>query len=179
MCARPRVEPSEDRCLEAGQKAIGVEELMLLPSILSDVRGAPVAMSEIVESDERFNLNESVAATRADMSRVFADVPADLDHAARDSIRADVRLAERKAARRLGVEPRVVVEIARELWGRSLARERDRIVSERADAGGDPARLRALRGQVTRKLVGQLAGEIEKRKTEGKGNGEHPETRGR
>lgn len=68
--------------------------------------------------------------------------------------------AERKAAKRLTEDPHVVLGLSRLLWGRSLSEERDRLVDERADAGADADRLRALRGRVTRQLVERLAEEI-------------------
>ncbi len=69
---------------------------------------------------------------------------------------------ERKAAKRLDETPETVLRLSRDLWGRSLAEERDRLVDERADAGDDPGRLRALRGRITRQLVDRLAEEIQR-----------------
>ncbi|MCM3920640.1 hypothetical protein ND748_02975 [Frankia sp. AiPs1] len=69
---------------------------------------------------------------------------------------------ERKAAKRLDETPETVLRLSRGLWGLSLAEERDRLVDERADAGDDPGRLRALRGRITRQLVDRLAEEIQR-----------------
>jgi hypothetical protein len=74
---------------------------------------------------------------------------------------AEARTAT-KAARKLDVSPLLVAETAIRLWRRSLNEERDRIVAERAVAGDDPDRLRALRGWVTRQLVDQIADEIDR-----------------
>lgn len=90
-------------------------------------------------------------------------------------LEAEGGAAERKAAARIGESALVVVAMSRLLWGRTLTDERDRIVSERADAGADSERLRALRGRVTRQLVDQLAREI-KRREEAGDDGEHRET---
>ncbi|MEX5636983.1 hypothetical protein [Parafrankia sp. FMc2] len=74
-----------------------------------------------------------------------------------------VGLTEERTARRIGERPLVVAYLSRILWGRPLGEQRDRLVSERADAGEDPARLRALRGRVTRQLVDEMAAEIKRR----------------
>ncbi len=74
-----------------------------------------------------------------------------------------VGLTEERTARRLGERPLVVAYLSRVLWGHPLGEQRDRVVLERADAGDDPARLRALRGRVTRQLVDELAAEIKRR----------------
>lgn len=84
--------------------------------------------------------------------------------------------AEEKAGRRLGEHSIVVAALSHALWGWTLSDERDRRVSERADAGDDPARLRALRGRVTRQLVDELAAEIKRREETGGIHEERPET---
>lgn len=90
-------------------------------------------------------------------------------HQLDELLAGDASEADRVAARRLGENPMVIVALSRALWGRVLAEERDRVVSERVDAGDAPDRLRALRGRVTRQLVGQLADEIRRRETGGDG----------
>lgn len=87
----------------------------------------------------------------------------------------EIGITDERVARRIGEHPLIVVNLAHALWGRTLAEERDRLVAERTDAGGDPARLRALRGRVTRQLVEQLTEEIRRRET-GSERGERQET---
>ncbi len=69
------------------------------------------------------------------------------------------QVAERRAAAKLGVTPRVATAAAFGLWGRSLTEERDRRTTERS--GDAPAGSRqALRGRVTRELLEELSERI-------------------
>ncbi|WP_018639517.1 hypothetical protein [Parafrankia elaeagni] len=86
---------------------------------------------------------------------------------------ATVGLTEERTARRIGERPLVVAYLSRILWGRPLGEQRDRLVSERADAGDDPARLRALRGRVTRQLIDEMTAEIGRREAHGDLYAEH------
>jgi hypothetical protein len=63
---------------------------------------------------------------------------------------------ERLAARRLGVADAAIVETAIELWGRSLAAERDDRAKERGRRGATSSTGRAARGHVTRTLIEEL-----------------------
>jgi hypothetical protein len=75
--------------------------------------------------------------------------------------------AERKAAASIGVPPLALALAARRRWRRSLTAERDRKVANATnpalrmdpDAARDPEwprRLQAIRGHVTRELLGEL-----------------------
>jgi transcriptional regulator with XRE-family HTH domain len=68
--------------------------------------------------------------------------------------------AEQKAARKLDVEPLLLVFYAREAWGRGFTAERDRRVLEQAKGDATPRRLQALRGHVTRQLLKELESKI-------------------
>jgi transcriptional regulator with XRE-family HTH domain len=76
------------------------------------------------------------------------------------AVRAEARDdAERQAARRLGMKPAELVELAHELWNdRGLTAERDRRLLEQVGKGpiSKPAR-QALRGHITRRLLQELA----------------------
>jgi transcriptional regulator with XRE-family HTH domain len=74
---------------------------------------------------------------------------------------------ERKAAKRLGVDPHVVAIVAFALWGRSLAAERDARVSEQAPRPGAARSTQAVRGHVTRILLKDIAQTIEQRSNRG------------
>ncbi|SBW20452.1 hypothetical protein FDG2_1697 [Candidatus Protofrankia californiensis] len=80
---------------------------------------------------------------------------------------------ERKAAKRLGEHPVVLVGLSHFLWGRTLSEERDRLVDERVGPNVGADTRRALRGRITRHLVDQLGEEIERRS--GEKVGEHHE----
>ncbi len=204
--------------LEAGEKAINADELILLPLVLTDACRRPVTLSDLINPAARIALSPVVTAAGHVLPKILASDNLDdvlltdlsgpgLAHwllpdsspetasgkaltllerhqAVRerlirllppDATGDDLREllagipseAERKVAGRLGEDPQVILAVARLLWGRSLADERDRLVDERADAGVEPDRLRALRGRVTRHLVEQVAAEIERRETGG------------
>ena len=64
--------------------------------------------------------------------------------------------AERKAARRLGVDPVEVVNAAYELWGQSLTEKRDAVVEATAPPDISPRTRQAFRGRVTRTLLNDI-----------------------
>lgn len=61
----------------------------------------------------------------------------------------------RRAARKLQVAPWIVERVALEVWGRSLAAQRDRCIGDLT--GVSPRSAQARRGHVTRALVEDLA----------------------
>jgi transcriptional regulator with XRE-family HTH domain len=65
--------------------------------------------------------------------------------------------ADRKAARALDLEPEAIAPIARKLWKRGLAEERDQRV-------GNPSASPQKRGRVTRTLIRELAATVKRRK---------------
>lgn len=69
--------------------------------------------------------------------------------------------AERKAARRLGVEPYDVALASLQLWGRCLTDERDARVAAASEPDAPPRTIQALRGHITRTLLAELAPTIE------------------
>lgn len=83
-----------------------------------------------------------------------------LDQVERDASGA----AEQKAARRWGVEADFVSLFAHRLWGRSLTAEREARVEQQAPEGTSKRSLQALRGHVTRDLLGQLEELVEAHK---------------
>jgi hypothetical protein len=62
---------------------------------------------------------------------------------------------ERRAALALGVDAEVLAEAAHDVYGCSFVEKRDDLVS-RLIFDDDPRSPRALRGQATRQLVGEL-----------------------
>lgn len=165
--------------LEGGGKALSLEELVLLPLVLSDALGdareSPVQLTELIPSDSLISLTPDVSIAGRGLLGVLggSDGPIPIRfrhlptmHAVQSA--TDTRLiidlkpseAEAKVARRLGVPAMLVAETALRLWGCSLTEERDRTVEARGDAGSDPVRLRALRARTTRRLADRLAEQI-------------------
>jgi hypothetical protein len=71
--------------------------------------------------------------------------------------------AERKAARKLGVEPLRLSVAAHGRYGRSFTDERDARVADQAPADASPRSLQALRGHVTRAMLAELAPALERK----------------
>jgi len=86
------------------------------------------------------------------LDSVWAGAPATVKAKA---VHAAAGEAEQKAARKLGVHPAAVALAAQRRWGRSLTDERDRRVMERS-SDESPRRVQAIRGHVTRTLIGEL-----------------------
>jgi DNA-binding XRE family transcriptional regulator len=79
---------------------------------------------------------------------------------AQEAARGD---AERKAARKLGVDAMNLSVAAHGRYGRSFTEERDARVAEQAPAGAAPRSLQALRGHVTRAMLAELAPALERK----------------
>jgi len=74
----------------------------------------------------------------------------------------EVSDAERYAARKLGTTSERLNAAARQRWGRTLAEERDRRLSQKAD-DTSPRSRQALRGHITRELMAELEEELGER----------------
>lgn len=72
--------------------------------------------------------------------------------------------AERRAAKRLKVDPAAVAAAAHKAWGRTLSTERERRVSMQTEPGMSDRSRQALRGHVTRQLEKELAPILEEDK---------------
>jgi hypothetical protein len=72
----------------------------------------------------------------------------------------DLGEPEVRAARSLGVEPLVLLELSILRWGRSLTSERDRRTSERAGPNASARTTQAVRGHVTRELLDELGPDV-------------------
>jgi transcriptional regulator with XRE-family HTH domain len=123
---------------------------------LQDVRDA-------LGGTERFRGVDTRHQERLEQKDVMiAGVTARL-HAAEEDLQTQAsREAERKAARRLGVDPITVARTAASLWGRSLTEERDAQVGETTPPGASRRSVQAYRGRVTRELMSALWDQIEK-----------------
>ncbi|WP_206779035.1 hypothetical protein, partial [Frankia sp. CpI1-P] len=167
--------------LESGQRDLTAAEFILLPLVLTDALGRPIRISDLIDPGEMAALSPTLSMLGRSVLDVLAASPGPYNvrisggpitgYLVKDNQGSRLVFgivpteAEAKAARRLKVPAVVVAEIALDLWGRSLPEERDRVVSEREDVGADLERLRAMRGQATRRLVDQIAKEIRKRGT--------------
>ena len=154
--------------IEAEERHLELDELILFAWALADededglVVGG--AVSDLLAGKGRVRVGERTAPLP--LLRRLLSSPADLGAPGRLSrsprrSTADVQLAERRAAEKLGVEPSAIARAAYVLWGRSLSEERDAVVAQRVGADVDLRVRRALRGRVTRELVEQIKVKIE------------------
>lgn len=153
--------------IEAGDREISAEELLALPFILSEAvaqfpgftaAGMPLSALALPGKTARLALSEHLELTHTQAQRYLERG----DPAYRVKTAGDaVTEADRKAARRLGVEVDVLLSAAYTLWDRSLPAERDRRVSGRSGPDATARTVQALRGHVTRELLGELADYLE------------------
>lgn len=200
---------SKIAAIERGDKPVGIEELVMLTLVLSDVCGREVTVPELIDPAVVIRLSGTKMIGGRGLALMLAGKPLEsgpttveealpLIDAITEPWRQATRRAralgldvnaveaaypftasgeaEEKTGRRLGEPAAVVVALSHALWGRTLTDERDRLVAER-DPQASPDRRRALRGQVTRQLVDELAVEIKRRETGG--DGERTEEAGR
>lgn len=108
-------------------------------------------------------LNESTRRHVAKWKRLLPLWPGMTVGGAEDAEEAARGDAERKAARKLGVEPLALSVAAHGRYGRSFTEERDARVAEHAPADASPRSLQALRGHVTRAMLAELAPALERK----------------
>jgi hypothetical protein len=84
-----------------------------------------------------------------------------------DALNAARGDAERKAARKLGVEPIKLSVAAYGRYDQSFTEERDARVAELAPADAPPRSLQALRGHVTRAMLAELTSVLDQEETDG------------
>jgi transcriptional regulator with XRE-family HTH domain len=157
--------------LETGRRDLSIEEFLLLPRILQGA-GIDRSLPDLL-GEGSIALSPAVAASAEELRGVLAGsqpdddwkptVPGDSLAGAKSKYGADLAVinearddATLKAARRLGVEPIVIAQGARKLWGRSLAAERDERVKQGGSDAGQARTLQAHRGHVTRALLDEL-----------------------
>ncbi|HJC29569.1 MAG TPA: hypothetical protein H9755_01250 [Candidatus Dietzia intestinigallinarum] len=142
--------------LEAGRIDAKVETLLSLALTLGEVRGEPVALTDLLDHDapvlvngrEVANLTGAVRGepvTESEGQRLHDELNSgDPAQVARDT----AALADRRAAKSVGVDLDTLVATAVELWGHNLSVERDL----RADGETNTA----ARGNITRDLLGEV-----------------------
>jgi transcriptional regulator with XRE-family HTH domain len=157
---------------EAGRRLVSVEELL---GLLIALRAS---FDELFPNDSSQPniaiLNDSWEFEPGGLAQIVAgtlfDEPARALEIAlkEDSERELRRVADEKAAAALGLEPHELNVIARRLWGGGFTRHRDELVEERT-AGQDltPRGLQAVRGHVTRDLIGEVQEHLAKGRRRG------------
>jgi hypothetical protein len=153
--------------IESGRRGLSVEELLLLPTILSIGIGASASLADLLVGDEPIALTPRIAVPQPALAQALSSVRAALagpvDQAVTAARAKDLGdgvgdlfadEAEQTAAERLETHVWMVKELADQLWGRGLSAERDHRVAEQGEA---PARtVQARRGHATRALLAEL-----------------------
>jgi transcriptional regulator with XRE-family HTH domain len=179
--------------IETGKRQLTVEELILLPLLLTCELGEllpkvdPHAKDEWIaltpQTDVRARVIRNVLNGMARDSSPL-DIESAVDQRRRKSIPTfltndqELRLrqlrneaasdAAIKAAQRLRITPLEIAEVARGLWRRSITEERDARIAERIQ-GEEPRTVQALRGHVTRALLDELRAILKSKRKPKKG----------
>jgi transcriptional regulator with XRE-family HTH domain len=156
--------------VEAGKRGVDLGEVVLLALVLD----APV--SDLLSGSGAVQLGDGSRVSLSDIRRVltgdassartiFPDVKRRI-FAARKDAHDRVMLsasgeAEQKAARKLGVTPHVIAAAAWDLWRRSLTEERNARVDQESLDTTEARSSQALRGHVTRQLLGEIESLVE------------------
>jgi transcriptional regulator with XRE-family HTH domain len=158
--------------VERGERAVSLEELLLLGLVLNVPLSAFFAgPNEWVQLTDRADVRLGAVAPmlggsqpRQTDARFAVEEPPALDPAWPELGQADLALAdaeshgeaEEKAAARLGVDPLTVARAARVAWGMSLPSERDRRAAAIASERSPASTVQASRGHITRDLTKEL-----------------------
>jgi transcriptional regulator with XRE-family HTH domain len=160
--------------LERGEKPIALSDLLELKAVLDLAGVEGVTWSDLFDSDDVVSFPHGWVAAR-EIGKALSGQPSELDPnrvRLMMSIREKTQHftggeAERKAARRLGVDVRTVLDTSMALWQRSLTAERNARLQAALPDGGEPRTVQARRGHITRQLVAAL----EERLAEGRSDG--------
>lgn len=152
--------------LEAGDRGLSAEELLLLPGVLllagvdtefatvSDLLPDPGARVKLSEHDSVTGRALRSLLRGEDPPRDQFDTPFVRDRNAMAREPADVT---ETAARKLGIEPSALDTVAVPLWGHGFFAERERRVAEHVAAGDSPRSLQARRGHAARAMYAEVA----------------------
>ncbi|MFC9549843.1 hypothetical protein ACFTWF_03235 [Rhodococcus sp. NPDC056960] len=150
--------------LEKGRVSPTVPTLFALTLALTDATGVDVGIVDLIQSEQPIELTPEWIVTTAALAawltgerRAFdgAQYMDALAHYQRHRApRPEAGLAEERAAKGLNISIEDLGRHAEQLWGRSLAEERDRRAGPEANA--------QRRGIVTRQLTSEIATAIER-----------------
>lgn len=134
--------------LETGKKSIDAEELLLLPSVLSEALGRVVTITELFDVTGDIALSTTASTPARQISALLNGKRV----GGRSLTPNPLGLADEQAARTLGVPRDTWARLCWQLWGRTLTEERDARVGVVTDVGSRSA----LRGRATRELYAEV-----------------------
>jgi transcriptional regulator with XRE-family HTH domain len=148
--------------IETGHRELKLVEFLLLPLILSTTLADLVPVADYIELTALAAVpSGAFLGLLAGEPNIHSQLMWAAPHLVVDlqppPIKRDaLREAERKAAKRLGLDPIELSILAHKRWGMGLTEKRDQLLTEQAKAG-DARTRQALRGWVTRQLDKELA----------------------
>lgn len=138
--------------MEGGRVELKLETLISLALALGEVRGKPVTLAELLAHPTPVMVNgreiASLSGAVGGEAVTVSEGQREHDRVNRPDPIETAGLAEKRAAKSVGVPLADLVTAAHELWGHHLTAERDR----RAGADADVA----TRGRITRELTDQI-----------------------
>ena len=166
--------------IENGGRRIEAAELLLLPDVarLATDAGLVTTVSAILERTPWLRLSDKAVVQRSKIDllltgpseQIIVQVkgPGGRSKSRSSVSETDLRLesageAEKKAARRLRRDVLEVAATARALWGRSLTAERELRMEAESQSPWTSRSRQAVRGHVTRRLLDELATELDGR----------------
>lgn len=155
--------------LENGRFSVTVQNLCIASWTLSGLAGKAIAPADLVASDHPVTVAGDFAVQRNVIAETLkgevvslklGDIPSAVDKLVTSAQQGfdnlskfdDVGLADRRAAKKLGVDVDQLSYLALKLWGDLLSVE----VEKRAPAGASPQ----AKGQITRKLIEEIREEL-------------------
>jgi hypothetical protein len=149
-----RVEPGYDGWLLA---RLATGKVQPGEAGLTSLTGTALVRRDVHYMSVAEGTDEDIEATRLIWPQLTAK-------AIRVAKKAQYGEAEDKAGRRLGVAAGDIALTAQHLWGCSLTDERDaRVAEQLRERGLGPKASQPLRGHVTRRLLADIAAELERR----------------
>jgi transcriptional regulator with XRE-family HTH domain len=146
--------------IEAGRRRLTVEEFILLREILDTV-----SHTDLLQEGYEIALTPTFTVRSGDLRAWLGGRQHPLERipTANRLLLAKFQLedaaaqdAERKAARKLHVEPLVIAKTAKALWGHSLTEERNNRLKKEAKGSTAPPEGQQVLGWITRGLVEEL-----------------------
>jgi transcriptional regulator with XRE-family HTH domain len=153
--------------LEGGRRSVELGEVVLVALVLDS------SVAELLAGDDLATVGDGTRMALEQVRQVLMSTPRSAqthfpgifrrvsrvhgqDKFSRVMLSANGE-AEQKAARSLGITPKMLAQAAYDLWGRSLTEERNVQVDELTADGTSSARqVQALRGHVTRRLLDEI-----------------------
>jgi transcriptional regulator with XRE-family HTH domain len=153
--------------LEGGRRSVELGEVVLVALILDS------SVAELLAGDDLATVGGGTRMALEQVRQVLTSAPRSAQKVFPDIFRRVSRVhgqdkfsrvmlsangeAEQKAARSLGITPKMLARAAYDLWTRSLTDERNLRVDELIADGTSSARqVQALRGHVTRRLLDEI-----------------------